>query len=181
MSSFFTFMKGIFLQLANSLMERRTSYMITVELLAQPSAWFIVAVIFFVFELFVPGNLFTALFSVASFITGIIAFFASSYWVQLSLFAILSLFLFVVIKPFLERSFKVNKLVKDSSINEIIGKVGTVNKSIDAKDTGRVLIGNEDWKARSINEESIEQNEKVIVEKIEGVTLFVSKKGSEKE
>ncbi len=60
-----------------------------------------------------------------------------------------------------------------TNIDAIIGRTGVVLQSIARNADGRVKVGNEDWKARAI--EDIQQGAEVVVTGVSGVTLIVEK------
>lgn len=77
---------------------------------------------------------------------------------------------------FFGRKLVKQKLViatKKTNVDELIGKNGLVLKKISAHNPGRVKIESEQWRARS--DEIIDENEKVEVVSVEGVTLNVKR------
>lgn len=60
-----------------------------------------------------------------------------------------------------------------TNIDAIIGRKGTVISAIKHNNYGIVKIGNEQWRARAV--ENIEENAEIIVIDISGVTLTVEK------
>jgi len=64
----------------------------------------------------------------------------------------------------------------------LIDQIGVVDEKIDPiEHTGRVIVGGDNWKALSLNDEVIEKGEKVQVKKIDGVKLYVIPYKSKKE
>ena len=62
-----------------------------------------------------------------------------------------------------------------SNVDTIIGKQGVVRKPISPVADGRVLVEQQDWRARA--EEKIAEGEIIIVQDVRGVTLTVKKAG----
>ena len=62
---------------------------------------------------------------------------------------------------------------KKQNIFDLIGKKGTINKK--CSPVGTIRIGNEVWKAISINGEVICTGEDAVVKKREGLKLFIEK------
>jgi membrane protein implicated in regulation of membrane protease activity len=60
-----------------------------------------------------------------------------------------------------------------TNIDTIIGKTGTVEKSISKSSDGMVKVGYEQWRARA--EEDIKEGEEIVVAGISGATLIVKK------
>ncbi len=60
-----------------------------------------------------------------------------------------------------------------TNIDAIVGRTGTVLRSISRKADGRVKVGNEDWKARAT--EDIEEGTEIVVTDVTGATLIVER------
>lgn len=66
----------------------------------------------------------------------------------------------------------------NTNIDTIIGRKGIVLQRITPNFDGRVKVGNEDWKAKAL--EDIEECDEIVVTDVSGVTLIVRKtKGGE--
>lgn len=95
-------------------------------------------------------------------------------WIQWIIFIIVSAVALVVTRP-LVRKFTQTK-VQPTNADRCIGQVAVVTEEIDniaAK--GQVNVNGTVWTARSSDGSVIEKEEKVRVEKIEGVKLIVNK------
>lgn len=93
--------------------------------------------------------------------------------IQWVLFAAVSAMLLVLTKPLVKKLTQ-NKPEK-TNIDSQIGKTTVVTKKIDnIAETGEVKLGGLYWSARSSDGTVIEENEKVVVEKIDGVKLIVT-------
>jgi membrane protein implicated in regulation of membrane protease activity len=62
-----------------------------------------------------------------------------------------------------------------TNVDTIIGKEGIVKESISPAVDGRILVGSQDWRARS--EENIPEGATVTITGIKGVTLIVKQSG----
>lgn len=60
-----------------------------------------------------------------------------------------------------------------TNVDTMVGMKGIVTQKITNNMDGRVRVGNEDWKARAIEE--IEEGEEIVVTEVSGVTLVVKK------
>lgn len=60
-----------------------------------------------------------------------------------------------------------------TNIDAIVGRTGTVLRSISRNADGRVKVGNEDWKARAT--EDIEEGTEIVVTDVTGATLIVER------
>ncbi|MDO7202988.1 NfeD family protein [Paraclostridium bifermentans] len=73
----------------------------------------------------------------------------------------------------LQRYFEVNKEIKPSTIDALIGKTHVVVKDISSDEPGLVKLNGEVWTATSVNSIEIPKDANVVVEKIDGVKLIV--------
>ena len=123
--------------------------------------WLIVAILLVILELFTAG------FGVICFAIGALFSALASYldalllW-QLIIFAAASILSFVFLRPVVLRVLdKKSKDVK-TNVDALIGKVGIVSETIDTdKNTGRVAVDGDDWKAVSSDGSIINKGEKV--------------------
>ncbi|MHC1577531.1 MAG: NfeD family protein [Candidatus Methanospirareceae archaeon] len=67
-----------------------------------------------------------------------------------------------------------------TNIDAIIGKTGTVKTRIGKNTSGLVKIGNEEWRARSVEGIDIEEGQYITVVDVAGVTLIVKKEEENK-
>jgi len=136
--------------------------------------WTIAGIILFAVEIYTPGFV-LASFGIACMCSGFAAVFSFSPEVQLIVFAVAAIFVFVTIRPFVQKFlYTGEKLATGTSA--LIGKTGKVEEKICNEDNvGRVMVGGESWKACSDNGQIIEANEIVEIKGISGVTLKVIK------
>lgn len=137
--------------------------------------WIITGIILFAIEIYTPGFV-LASFGIACMFSGLAAVFGLSLSVQLSVFAAGSIFVFVTIRPFVQKFlYSGEKLATGTCA--LIGKTGKVTDRISNRDnSGRINVGGESWKACSDTDEPIEVDEIVEIKGISGVTLKVIKK-----
>ena len=137
--------------------------------------WLIVGLILFIVEIFTPGFV-MASFGTAAILTTIFAALGLSFKLQLLSFAVATLIVFFTIRPLLKKYFYRFDDPLRTNVHALIGKRGKVIERIDnSENSGRVQLGGEDWRARTIHDESIEVGEIVKVVRIEGATAFVEK------
>ena len=133
--------------------------------------WIIAAIIFALIELATP-TFFIIWFSVGAIISSIISIFIENIAIQLIIFSVISTILIFSTKT-ISQKLILNKKLYKSNVDKLIGKTGLVIQKIDnIKNTGRITIGGESWKATS--SEIIEVDSLVKVDSIEGVTVTVS-------
>lgn len=96
-------------------------------------------------------------------------------WLQVVLFAVVSLVLLALLKPVVQK-YIIPRLAKTNA-DALIGTVGPVIEDIDnVQAVGRVKLGGMDWSARSSTGAPIAKNTLVQVDRIEGNKVFVSTK-----
>ncbi len=140
------------------------------------SAWIvflIVAVIFFMIEIYTP-TMFFLNFAFAAAICSIMGIFTDNYNILIPIFVILSILFLLFLRPL----FNINpkKDAKTSLESQYINKQADAITSINAF-SGRIKIYDEDWEARTLSEDSpeIEKGEKVKIIRHNDLTMFVEK------
>ena len=133
--------------------------------------WFIVALVLLIVELF------TASFGVVCFSFGAVAAGIAAYlglgtvW-QLALFSVVSFIAFVFVRPVIVKFLLKKKDEVLTNADAVVGRVGIVTEEIDPnKNTGRVKIDGDDWKAEA--SKTIAVGEKVEVLSRESIILKV--------
>lgn len=135
--------------------------------------WIIVAVIFFILEIFIPsfvvfnlgiGSLFAALGAG----TGL-----SVPW-QMVLFSVFTLGSFFGLRPVLKKWAYLRSHQVSTNMDALIGRSAVVTETIDSlQNTGRVKIDGDIWMARSKNQSAIECNQLVKVTRVDSIVLEV--------
>ena len=135
--------------------------------------WLMVLVFFIVIELATMG-LTTIWFAGGALIALLLAAFNASFYVQLSVFLIISIVLLVVTRPLALKYF--NKSVEKTNAEGLIGKQAIVVTQIhNIKEEGQVMLGGMEWSARAYEEDRIIPSGSVVeVKEIRGVKLIVS-------
>ena len=114
----------------------------------------------------------TIWFAVGSVVALIAALLGADVWVQIALFAVVSVACLMALRPVL-RKYLDPKKVK-TNVDALVGKQGVVIEAVDnLSGTGRVKLEGMEWAAKAANGEKIEKDTVVTVEKIEGVKLIV--------
>lgn len=133
----------------------------------------IVALIFFMIEIYNPTMLFLN-FALAAAICGVLGFFIHSLNVLIPIFVILSILFLLFLRPMF--NINPNKTAEKSFESPYIGKQATAITNINAF-SGRAKIYDEDWEARTETEEApeIEKGEKVKIIRHDDLTLYVEK------
>lgn len=98
---------------------------------------------------------------------------ANTVW-QCIIFVAVSLVVLVLTRPYVKKA--IEKRAVPTNADRCLGKEAIVSEKIDNRaGQGQVKIGGVEWTARSEDDSVIEPNEVVVVKKIEGVKVIVSK------
>jgi membrane protein implicated in regulation of membrane protease activity len=133
--------------------------------------WMIIAAIFVIGEIFTAG-FFLLWFGIGAAIAGVLALLdlgAAWQWIA---FVVISGVLFAVSRRFAERFSK--KQPPGIGADRFIGRKGVVLEEVDnIKNTGRVRIEKEEWRADSDTGEIIPVGERIEVTRLDGTHLVV--------
>lgn len=120
-------------------------------------------------------QLLTIWFAVGAFAAFISSFFNLNFVWQAVIFTVVSVGSLLATRPLVKKFIKAK--IEPTNADRYIGKDAVVIETIDNNEaTGLVKVGGNIWTARSLNDEIIEKDALVKVEKIEGVKLMVSEK-----
>ena len=135
--------------------------------------WLIVAALFFIVEIFSYTFVFLC-FSLGCIASGICAYFGLGLTGQILLFSIITFISFFTVRPLIRKYvFRDDDNVKTNS-DALAGQKGRVTETIDfTKNTGRVFVYGDDWKAISEDYTVIAENEMIEVIKVDSTTLIV--------
>lgn len=135
-----------------------------------PYGWLLLAGALFFLEIFVPG-LFLAGFGVAALIVALMSLLPLPAFVQWLAFIGLCIAAIPITRPLAR--LLTHREPRLANIDALIGQRGIVIEAIDArKNTGRVRVGTEEWRAEST--EPIPEGREVIVLEVQGNRLIVS-------
>ncbi|HKM33051.1 MAG TPA: NfeD family protein [Oscillospiraceae bacterium] len=110
----------------------------------------------------------------SSLVTFFVALFGAEFWIQCVVFVVLTLILLIATRPLAKKLLGMPVIPTNADRN--IGGKGVVLHKIDNENAeGKVAIDGLEWTARSADSTVIESGSTVIVERIEGVKLIVTK------
>ncbi len=139
--------------------------------------WVIAGIILVIAEIFTPGFV-LALIGAASIITGVFAWFGFNSYVQLFVFGVSNLILFVYVRKIIAGTFRDKGDGPRTNYMALEGRKGKVVSKVSEHLHGEVKIGGEIWYAVPVDpEKSYENGSDVIVSKLEGNKVYV--KGEE--
>ena len=133
--------------------------------------WMVVAAVFIIGEIFTLG-FFLLWFGIGAAVAGILAMFGLGGSWQWGAFAVVSGVLFVLSRKFAERFSK--KQPPGIGADRFVDKEGVVLEEVDnIKNTGRIRMGKEEWRAESDTGEVIPVGKMVEVAKLVGTHVVV--------
>ncbi len=135
--------------------------------------WSIAAVLLIIVEILTAGFVLGS-FGVAAFITAIVAYIGFPIEFQLIVFIAASLVMFFTLRPIAKKYLAPKKKI-ETNVHRLIGKKAVVIETIDNfRQTGRVKIDGDDWRARTESQEIIPVGREVIIKVVDSATLIVS-------
>ena len=135
--------------------------------------WLGLVILFVVVEAACPIHLVSVWFAVGSLVALLTWSLGGPFWLQLTLFLIVSCVLLAALWP-LTKKFLKPKLTA-TNIDSILGSTGYVTAANDnVAATGQVKLGAMEWTARSTSGTPIAEGTLIRVDRIEGVKVFVS-------
>src|SRR6056297_3045187 len=112
-------------------------------------------------------------FGVGSLFALVLAYYGFSFYLQLSVFLIIS---FLSLYLFIGKRDTVFKIKREATnLDQVIGDTGVVRKEIKKHDHGIVYVQGKEWTAISKDGEIFEVGDEVRIEAIEGIKLVVKK------
>lgn len=136
--------------------------------------WAIAIIVFSILEA-ITAQLVSIWFVLGSIGGLITAICGGAVWLQIVIFVAISVITLLLTKPLVKKI--VNPKTQKTNADRCIGETAIVSEEINnISSTGQVKVGGNIWTARSTNGEVIPTNTLVIVDKIDGVKLMVTKK-----
>jgi membrane protein implicated in regulation of membrane protease activity len=139
--------------------------------------WIAIAALFIVGEIFTQG-FFLLWFGIGAAVAGVLAILGLGVGWQLGAFVVVSGVLFAVSRQFAEKISK--KQPPGIGADRFIGLEGIVLEEINnVKNTGRVRVQKDEWRADSETEEIIPEGERISVTRLDGTHMVVKIKREE--
>ena len=134
--------------------------------------WFLLMVFFILLEAGTVA-LISTWFAAGALGAMITALCGGALWLQFVVFLVISVVLLISLRGFL-RKYITPKQIK-TNVDSIVGTEGLVTATIDnLASTGQVKLGGMEWSARSTSGEVIQPGERIRVDRVEGVKVFVT-------
>lgn len=134
--------------------------------------WLVLLILFLVAE-GATAAVTTIWFAVGALVAMITALLGAQVWLQVIVFVVVSVGCLLALRPLLKKYITPKKV--RTNVDAVIGSQGVVLEKIDnMAGTGRVKLGGMEWSARAENNKCIEAGTVVLVDRIEGVKVFVT-------
>ncbi len=133
--------------------------------------WAVIAVVCLILEL-TSGDFFIMCFAIGGAVATLVSPF-TSFYVQLAVFALVSLVCIFTVRPVALRWFHKSDPDRVSNADALLGREGSVRETIEADGFGRVAIDGDVWRAKNADGSAIEAGRKVKVVKRESTILTV--------
>jgi membrane protein implicated in regulation of membrane protease activity len=138
--------------------------------------WIVIGIILFIGEMFTPAFLLGSL-GIGAWAAAIAAGFGMPFAGQVAAFIVTMVVVFFMIRPFFTKTLSRFDQPLKTGVQALIGRDALVIEAIDnITNRGRVKIGGETWKARSVDGQPIPDGTHTVVDRMEGVTVFVTSK-----
>lgn len=135
--------------------------------------WLAIALLFGVIEMLTLDLIF-AMLGGGALLAVLISLLTGEIWIQVVAFAVASLLLLVLLRPWgLRHLFRKGPLVPTGS-DALVGRAATVVSASLSSAGGRVKLAGEVWSARVENEEQLREGAAVVVVRIDGATAIVA-------
>jgi membrane protein implicated in regulation of membrane protease activity len=135
--------------------------------------WIVGGVLLCLAEMATPGAFYLLFFGVAALVVGVLAWvgLVETTWVQFLLFSVVSIASLVLFRRMLTE--RLNPDEPTTKINTLENESGTALEDIPAHGTGKVEVRGSSWNAVNNGDTLIEKGQACLVERIEGVSLWV--------
>lgn len=138
--------------------------------------WLILGALFLVIQIFFYVRLIFFPFAIAYFAVAISAFFEAGVIIQVTIFCLIFFLFYFIVRPKLLRCFFQPQKKELHDVDYLVGSPGIISAEIGGADQhGQVIIDGEEWLAVSSDQKSIPEGTEIIVDKIEGIYLYVSR------
>lgn len=131
----------------------------------------ILGTVLLIVEILTP-TLFCLNLALSCFATSLVSLYTQDYMYLTLSWVVFSCLFLLLLRPFILK--KTASKGTETGINKYIGKEATVLEKI-TTNSGVISIYDERWKARSVNQEEIEEGSRVVIERNNNLTMYVRK------
>ena len=135
--------------------------------------WVIAGVVLMIIEVVTPGFV-VICFGLGCLAAGLAAWAGAGSGWEIVTFSAASLAMLLGIRPLVTKHLGRDGGELKTNVDALVGKRGLVTESIDAaRDSGRVAVGGDDWRASSDGGEALDEGASVEVVRVEGARVIV--------
>ncbi len=139
-----------------------------------PTVFWVIAIVVFAIVEGVTVGLASIWFVAGALAAVIVSLFTSNIWIQAAVFLAVSILSLAAFKPLVERYLTPKDGKRATNLDSIIGREAVVREDIcNLENRGQVKIGGLEWSALSETGEDIPAGAVVVVDRIEGVRVYV--------
>ena len=134
--------------------------------------WILISLLSLILEL-TSGDFFVICFAIGGIGAALFSLFIDSLTAQIIIFAVLSVFSIIFIRPLALKYFHKNEDKRLSNADALIGRMGKITEAIEPNGYGRVQIDGDYWKAKSHDGSPIELGKEVRIKTLDSTIVTV--------
>lgn len=134
--------------------------------------WILLGLLLLLAELLTPGGFYIIFFGIGAVIVGVLAGFnaAGPLWFQFILFSILSV---LTLWLFREKLLQLTQGERRKNVDSLVGETAVATEEIHLNAVGKAELRGTSWNARNVGDKPLTRGQRCIVERVEGLTIFV--------
>ncbi|SNU04862.1 Membrane protein implicated in regulation of membrane protease activity [Lachnospiraceae bacterium] len=133
--------------------------------------WVIVAAVALIVEIISLG-LTSIWFTGGGIAAALAAYFGAALWLQVVIFIVVSTVLLLIMRPLAKKYLAIGQ--EKTNTDSLIGRTEKILVTVDNNaGTGKIKLGDVDWRAVSVDGSIIPEGTLVVIEKLEGTKLYV--------
>ncbi len=140
------------------------------------TTWLVIATVLIAIEI-ASVSLTSIWFAIGAFASAVCALFTDNLWIQLSIFIVLSIVLWICTRRIAIDKLKIGKdNVEKTNVESLAGQRAIVTATINNLTAeGQAKVNGLEWTARSVDNSIIEAGSTVMIREVSGVKLIVEK------
>lgn len=134
--------------------------------------WILLGLLLLLAELLTPGGFYIIFFGIGAVVVGVLAGFnaAGPLWFQFILFSILSV---LTLWLFREKLLQLTQGERRKNVDSLVGETAVATEEIHLNAVGKAELRGTSWNARNVGDRPLTRGQRCIVERVEGLTIFV--------
>ena len=134
--------------------------------------WILLGLLLLLAELLTPGGFYIIFFGIGAVVVGVLAGFnaAGPLWFQFILFSIVSV---LTLWLFREKLLQLTQGERRKNVDSLVGETAVATEEIHLNAVGKAELRGTSWNARNVGDKPLTRGQRCIVERVEGLTIFV--------